>query len=367
MTIANHPANHSEVSTGALTLLCDCVGGRAGERLLIVSEPRGNNFYDDDAPRLTAEAGRALGMTVYETEADSFIKNADDIELLTKTLHGFDHVVFFSRIGDQIRFTNNDAMPPATMCYTLNRDSLNSAFGTACYHGLCEIKKLIDEAFYNAAHIRVTCPRGTNYEGKPCWENQGPDEVTLKRFPMLVPRPVPGKGFCGRVALSRFLVGTGSRFYEPYYLPLQDDVFACIDNNRITHFEGEATEVRRVEQHYEHVAGQFDIDPWVVHSWHAGMHPGCGFENDAESDMLRWSSSAFGNPRLLHFHTCGDYAPGEICWHVVDPTIYLDTIPVWEDGCLRPERLPGSTEILERHPRLAALFDNPYRAIGLAS
>jgi len=355
-----------DISIGALTLLRECVGGRAGERLLIVSEPRGNNFYDEDTPALAAQAGRALGMTVYETELGSTVESPEDTDSLMQTLQGFDHVVFFSRVGDQIRFSDNKKMPPATMCYTLNRDSLNSAFGTACYHGLCEIKNMIDSAFHNARHIRVTCPRGTNYEGCPVWTQGANDEVTLKRFPMLIPKPVPMQGFSGRIAMSQFLLGTGSRFYEPYCLPLQEVVTACVVGSRISHFEGDPAEIKRVEEHYKHVAGQFGIEPWVVHSWHAGMHPGCGFENDATLDLLRWSASAFGNPRLLHFHTCGDYAPGEISLHVVDPTIYLDDIPVWEDGCLYPQRLTGSSDVLERHPNLVALFNDPYREIGLA-
>ncbi len=355
----------SAVSVGALTLLCDCVGGRAGERLLIVSEPKGNGFYDDDAPALTAAAGRAIGMTVYETEAENFITSVADTQTLVKTLSGFDHVVFFSRLGDQIRFSEHVEMPPATMCYTLNRESLNSAFGTACYRGLCEVKSVIDDAFLNASHIRVTCPRGTEYSGKPLAGEKPPLEVTLKRFPMLVPQPVACEGFSGQIALSRFLIGTGSRFYEPYYLPLPTDVMAMVSNNRITHFDGTARDVEAVEQHYRHVAGQFAIDPWYIHSWHAGMHPGCQFSNDAESDIIRWSGSAFGSPRILHFHTCGNYAPGEISWNILDPTITIDGIAVWEDGCLHPERLNNMAEVLDRHPNLAALYQQPVREIGL--
>lgn len=365
MTTNQRPAVSTNVSVGALTLLCDCVGGRAGERLLIVSEPKGSDFYDEEAPALTAEAARAIGMIVYETKASTFSDNADASSELMQTLSGFDHVVFFSRVGDQIRFSHSNQMPPATMCYTLNRDALDSAFGTACYSGLCEIKKVIDNAFLEASHIRVTCPRGTNYSGRPDWQHSPAVEVSLKRFPMLVPQPVPSSGFSGHIVLSRFLIGTGSRFYEPYYLPLPNDVFASVKNNRITHFEGKSTEVARVKAHYRMVSDKFSIKPWYVHSWHAGMHPGCNFQRNAQSDILRWSGSAFGSPRILHFHTCGDYAPGEISWNILDPTIYLDDIAVWENGNLHPERLKHCTAVLEKHPQLATLYEQPHRSIGL--
>jgi len=350
--------------TGALTLLRDCVGGQRGERLLIVSEAENTGFYDDQAPKLVAEMGETLGMHVFQAESKSFIQE-DEKSAFIHTLAGYDHVVFFSRIGDQIRFSKDAQLPSTTMCYTLNHESLNSPFGKACHHGMEEIKDAIDHAFETASEIRVTCPKGTDISGQPQWLKDDPVEVSVKRFPLLVPRPVPAAGFSGTVALSRFLLGTGSRHYDPYYLSLPSDVVAHIDNTRITRFEGTDADVKRVEEHYLNVSNQFDIDPWHVDSWHAGIHPACHFETDAEADILRWSGTAFGNPRLLHFHTCGNYAPGEISWNILDPTIYLDDVALWENGQLYPNRIAEAEILLKNHPILAELFANPYRKIGL--
>lgn len=370
------PTAPLEQFSGAMTLLRDCVGGAAGERLLIVREPPGSGFYDEAAPRITAAAARALNMRVYLTQSDCFLASAEDTDTLMETLRGFDHIVFFSRVGDQIRFSEDSGMPSSTMCYTLDLESLNSPFGTACYFGMCEIKKVIDEAFFNASHVRLSCPLGTYYEGRPDWslaargksasKPAGAKDVRIKRFPMLISQPVPASGLSGKIALSRFLVGTGSQFYEPYHLPLTSTVFAHVDNNRISHFEGSPEEVVRVQQHYEHVSRTLDIDPAFVHSWHAGIHPGCHFQPMAETDIMRWSGTAFGNPRILHFHTCGDYAPGEISWNILDPTIWIDDVPVWENGHLYPERLPNSAEVLAAHPHLVELYKHPHRDIGLA-
>lgn len=349
---------------GAMTLLRDCVGGKNGERLLIVREEN-TGFYDDHAPGLVMQAGEALGMQMFEAQSRSFITNADEKTAFLNSLIGYDHIVFFSRVGDQIRFAKNTGLPSTTMCYTLNSEALNSSFGTACYHGMHEIKDAIDESFATATTIRVTCPRGTDYTGQPLWPSEEPAEVTVKRFPLLVPRPVPAGGFCGQVVLSRFLVGTGSQYYEPYCQPLPNDVIAHFTHNRITHFEGHEHDVALVEDHYINVSKQFDIDPWHVDSWHAGIHPGCHFEPDAEADIFRWSGTAFGNPRLLHFHTCGTYAPGEISWNVLDPTIYIDDVAVWEAGQLFLDRIPEIEAVMNRHPNLAWLFANPSRSVGL--
>lgn len=353
----------SAVSAGAMSLLRDCVHGDPGERLLIVEEPKGAGYYDEEAQKMAAAAGRAMGLRVYEMEAPGSLGDADDVSAFIESLRGFDHVIFFTRVGDQIRFADLPGMPSSTMCYALDRAMLDSTFAAACHHGMCELKAAIDDAFATASVARVTCPSGTDYTGDPSSFAAEAVEVTLKRFPMLVPRPVLAAGFSGRIALTRFLVGTGSQFYEPYSLPLHDTVFAIVEDNQLLGFEG--PEAAKVSAHYKRVGAQFDLDPWFVHSWHAGMHPGCGFEAEAESQIIRWSGSAFGNPRVLHFHTCGDYAPGEISMNVFDPTITLDGVALWEDGQIFPERIESCARVLDDHPRLLELFRTPRRDIGI--
>lgn len=351
------------IPLGALSLLRDCVHGGPGDRLLIVEEPHGAGYYDHEAQKIAAAAGRAMGMKVYETEAPCSICDQDEVAAFVELLKGFDHVVFFTRVGDQIRFSELPDMPPSTMCYALDREMLEGPFASACHHGMCELKAAIDEAFAAASEARVTCPSGTDYAGDLSSFSMDGVEVTLKRFPMLVPRPAPAEGFRGRVALTRFLVGTGSRFYEPYSLPLAGTVFAHIEDNRIVDFEG--AEAGKVREHYQRVGDQFGLDPFFVHSWHAGIHPGCGFGAEAESQIIRWSGSAFGNPRVLHFHTCGDFAPGEISMNVFDPTITLDGVAMWEGGRLHPERFEACAHILASHPNLRELFAAPRRDIGI--
>jgi hypothetical protein len=79
----------------------------------------------------------------------------------------------------------------------------------------------------------------------------------------------------------------------------------------------------------------------------------------------RWSGGAFGNPRLLHFHTCGAYAPGEICWNVVDPTIEVDGRVIWRAGRIDLDAVPGAATIVRSYPEVARLFEVPARDIGI--
>lgn len=355
-----------QVSDGALSLLRDCVQGTTGESLLIVTEPKGTGYYDEDAPVLALGAARAMGMDV-ETIESPLLDGADLGAGVLDVMRGYDHVIFFSRVGDQLRFSSLKDAPSTTMCYTLDREMLESNFGAACYHGLCEVKELLDDTVSNCREVRVTCPRGTDYSGIPSPLAETWVDASMKRFPMLVPRPVPAEGFSGRIALGEFVVGTGAHHYSPYSMFFDNEVFAVVEDNRIIRFEGDEVEIARVNTHYEHVAGRFGIDPWFVHSWHAGIHPGCGYSTSLRQEIERWSGCAFGNPRLLHFHTCGGTAPGEISWNIVDPTIYVDGIAIWDKGRLHPERLPGGEALMGAHPKLRKSFLNPRLDIGMDS
>ena len=58
----------------------------------------------------------------------------------------------------------------------------------------------------------------------------------------------------------------------------------------------------------------------------------------------RWAQTVFANPRVLHFHTCGTGPPGEICWMVIDPTVTIDGVALWENGRLHPDRFARTME-----------------------
>ncbi len=197
-------------------------------------------------------------------------------------------------------------------------------------------------------------------------DEDGGGDVGVKRFPMGVPQPIVSDGFKGRVALGRYLTPTGSKAYDPPHVAIDGNVFAHLDGHRIVDFTGEAGQVTTIRQHYEHVAGLFEIEPFIAHSWHAGIHPGCRYSDTVEANPDRWSNNVFTHPRLLHFHTCGNYAPGEICWTILDPTVVVDGTALWEDGVLHPTRFESGQHCFAEWPELDDLFAAPVTPIGIA-
>lgn len=358
--------DNPDFARGVVNLLTHCAGARAGESLVIIEEDLREGYYGDGLAAAVETVATKLGLAVkrclvpFSPDADTL---SPELEVIVTEN---DHALFLARLGDQLRFK---AMPESArpiVSYALDRAAFASGFGTAPYQAFVALKQAINDCIGNSTQIRVTCPLGTDFSGvPPRLEVEKPADVSIKRFPMSVFAPVPAEGFTGRVAVAHLICGTGSRYYKPFGYRVKEPLFVTIEAGRICRWEGAPTEVERVKAHYTAVGARYGIDPDFIHSWHAGIHPGCAYPGSAHDNYERWSGSAFGNPRLLHFHTCGTYAPGEICWNIVDPTIEVDGRRIWDLGMLCIEAIPGAAGILAEYPEVAALFAAPEQRIGL--
>lgn len=349
---------------GVMNLLENCARAKAGDRLLIAYEPPDFGYCDGAVVGLVSRVARAMGLEVSALDVGF---NADDPHFTPELLARIgeaDFVLFLARLGDQLRFSE---MPPGKsiiVSFALTEELFASGFANGNHHAFLALKTAANTAIAQAQEVRICCPLGTEVTGRPEMNLAPEGDTTILRFPMSVFTPVPAHSFSGRVALG-FLTGTGSRYYDGYTVEFDAPVHALLDRGRLTGFEGGSRDVARANAHYDRVSGMFGIDREFVHSWHAGIHPGCGFPWDMRTNWELWGGVAFGNPRILHFHTCGAYAPGEISWNIFDATVTADGVALWEAGVLRPERLPGGAEILARHADVAALFARPDRDIGL--
>ncbi|MFK7944773.1 MAG: hypothetical protein AB8B85_17945 [Paracoccaceae bacterium] len=350
---------------GAHNMLVHCGGFQAGDRLLIVHEDPSLGWYDKSIAEVVASSARAIGALPEIVEVGG--PDAPPPPALGEKLERSDGVVYLARIGDQDRFAPRTSNKPVIVSYARDVPALASAYGRADHRAFLALKSAIDDLLFGCRTIRISCPLGTEVTGSvdPVFRDTG--EVTVRRFPMGVPQPMPATTFEGRVALTRCLIPTGSHSYEPAALMLDGVAFARISGGRITGFDGAPDLVRSIQNHYAHVAGLFEIDPAVVHSWHAGLHPASAFHGRFTDDPDRWSNTIFTSPRFLHFHTCGAYAPGEICWMVLDPTIRLDGRKLWADGRLCVDIFPELEPVLTAWPVLGRLFSMGSQPLGIAT
>ncbi|MCV6591318.1 MAG: hypothetical protein OIF48_00080 [Silicimonas sp.] len=349
---------------GARNLLENCAGAQPGQRLLIAYEPAAFGYFDADAVDVVAGAARTMGLKVDTVDVGFNPGNPHLPSALLKRFAAADIILFLARLGDQLRFSNMPAGKRIIVSFALSRSLFGSGFANGHHDAFLRLKTAINTALDQAREVRITCRLGTDVRGRPEM-NLAPDgDTTILRFPMSVHTPTPAHSFSGRVAL-RFLTGTGSKYYDNYTIEFDEPVFAIMEKGRLTRFDGAPGDVARAEAQYNRVAALFDIDRTFVHSWHAGIHPGCNFPWDMRENFERWGGVAFGNPRVLHFHTCGAYAPGEISWNLLDPTIVVDGLRLWDNGVFHAARLPEGPDILAAYPCARALFEAPARDIGL--
>ncbi len=354
------------LAVGVRNLLVGCGGMTAGDGLLIIAEPAGGYYDPELAAAVAAEAAR-LGVeaTIRETPFNPVV--TDPSPELAAAMDAVDRVLFLARLGDQLRFRPSMAGGRAIMCYALDRAMLSSPFGRIPHRAMTALKDVVNAAFAAAEEVRVTCPAGTDFRGPAARFPEEGGETTVRRFPLSVYTPVPPDGYSGKVAQVGFLCATGSQAYEPPACEISDVLEVRFDGHWITGFAGDARDAARAEAHYDHVARLFGLERDYIHSFHGGIHPGLSYPMAPSADFDRWSNGAFGNPRLLHFHTCGRHAPGEISLNIVDPTVRLDGVALWESGRLHPERFPGGGALIDAEPELAAALSAPAREIGLGS
>jgi len=348
---------------GAANLIDNCIGDVKGLKVLLVCEDPALGWYDEAAPDLVHGTLLARGATVHRmiVGLPGNQPNPD----VQAAMNDADEVIFFSRLGDQGRFHWHYSGPHCVMSYALNAEMLDGGYGALDHAAMTAMKTAIDDITLHADHICVTCPQGTRFEGRPGTPTRPAADVIISRFPIGIPQPVPAEGFRGQAVLSSYLMPTGSKVYDPAFLALRDPVVAHFENSRITGFEGSDDMVADVEAHYARVAAEFGLDAYNIDSWHAGIHPLMAYDMTADADPTRWAGTAFQHPRLLHFHTCGAVPPGEICWMILDATVMINGIALWEDGRLYPERFERSRQVLEQFPALAVAFAAPAGPVGL--
>ena len=111
---------------GANNMLINCAGLKAGETLLIVSERGDLGWYDGDTAHFIASEAEKMGLnpTLVVVGSPENVR----CPRLMKQIEDNTVTIFFSRIGDQERFSNPKAGTRSVMCYIRDMDMLASPF-----------------------------------------------------------------------------------------------------------------------------------------------------------------------------------------------------------------------------------------------
>ncbi len=326
---------HCDPRRGARSLITEAIGARPGDTLAIIAEDPALGIYDALVPVCVADMAAELGIDATIVPVSDHAGLDDIPEPVLTALMTSTHVLFHARLGDTLRFETIPGSASVTMSYALDLSVLGGPACTVPHRVMRDIQAAYDGIVDRALHWRIRCPLGTDIEGTQDLETIAAGEAedfTVIRYPVCAPRPIACATANGTVALAHWLMASGNRKYDDDELLLDEVVLAQVAEGRVVDLDGPKRLVEAIRAHGERVGGLFGIDPWIVHSWHAGINSGAFYPVRAAVDLERWGKVAFANPRYLHFHTCGAYAPGEIAWTLFDASAEFDGRTLWRDG-----------------------------------
>lgn len=342
---------------GARNLLFNCAKLCSGDKVLIINEDPNLGWYDQEVSSYVSKEAENNKIAVTQLQVGA-PDNSDKKEL-EELINEYDCTIFFARLGDQDRFETKKFRKKRVMSYVKNLENLRSNFGTLPYQAMIDLKGAIDQTLSEANHIQITCPLGSNFSGVITKEvEKKEEEVSVFRFPMVVPKPFSSKNFSGIIVINNCLTPTGSKVYQPSSLLIQNPLSIYIKDCKIVDLKGTSSDIKNFENHYDWISKKFNIDKNFVHSWHAGIHPSISYKNTMRENPDKWSNTLFASPKYLHFHTCGNYAPGEICWMIPDHTIKIDSVAMWKKGEFKPQGFKTIEECLIKWPSMNEIFSS---------
>ena len=281
---------------GALNLILNCAELSPHKKVLIVAENEKFGWYDKFVAKIVqkycTELEIAANLLKIEEPTE---ENSYKIQKLSAK---YDCIIYFSRLGDLKRFENVHSCK-VVMSYARNINMLASQFGTTNYKIHLDFKKSIDEVFINTKKLKISCPSGTDVTGNCYKVFSDNNDVAIKRFPMVVHSPISANLLSGVVVVEKFLTSSGSSFYSPSNIKLNEKVKFYIKNGHIQSIIGNEKDVCNIKRHYDYVSNKFEIKRDIVHSLHCGIHNGLlseSIKSKAINVFLKIVKSKIKNP-----------------------------------------------------------------------
>lgn len=324
-----------DLERGARNLLLQCARARPGERLLLVGEQGTRPFFDPVLCTEVARVANALDLASEIVLAEPGADASHFPDTVIDAMQDADVVIFFSRLGDQVRFIESPGPGRKIMTYTLTLEHLGSEFATVDYETMQTMHDCLLSDIRGASHYRIETDNGTRLEGhihdSTFAEESAVTEFSLALFPVMIFPPINFHVLNGRLMLDHFLTSSSTRAYEDSVLRLDTPIGVTVEDCRMVEFEGKPELIDRVRAQLERAAAITGGDPYRLNSWHTGINPYTFYSDDPFIDLERWGSVAFGSPRYTHIHAAGN-DPGDISIQVFDASISLDDSLYWKHG-----------------------------------
>ena len=323
------------LAKGARNLLQNCAGATAGDRVLLVGESGSAPFFDpllcDDLADVCATLGIDSQVILAQPGADASHFPVAVSEAMQTT----DITIFFSRLGDQLRFIESPGASKKIMCYTLDRAHLASDFAGTDYHAMQRLHDHLLAKITASKTYSIEAPNGTSLTAiVPNQVDSGKSPVTefsLQLFPVMIFPPLHFHRLEGQLVLEHFLLSSSTRAYADSVLYLDSPIKITVEDSQMIAFDGNHQLIGRLRHQLERAASITGGDPYQLNSWHTGINPYTFYQGDPYRDLERWGTVAYGSPRYTHIHAAGN-DPGDVSIQLFDASIAFDGEVLWDNG-----------------------------------
>ena len=355
--------NRESWREGADNLLLGCAELKAGQTVLVISEPA--IWVERAAIEFIEERARALGAKVKSVWTGR-PAGPDAIEpALAQAIRDADITIFNHMMGAMLRFRPIAGSGIRVLNYATTGALLDSEFSRVPFGLWAKAGGLIAQEMNAAQRWRITCPLGTAIEGAvPEAERMqaggpNPDGFALRTFPIGTHRPTSALGASGQIAV-RWLASSSLFDMGTQGVRLDDIVRLDVANGHIAAIHGAPRAVEAARNFLSETGKKRGKDGLMVNSWHIGTNPQAFSPWRDSEDLEAWMNLAHNNPRMLHFHAVGEAIPGEISLPIIDPTVEIDGTVFWQGGRSRLLERPAFTSIAAATPHGARAFElNP--------
>lgn len=325
-------ARIGEIEPGVRNLLLNCAKARPGDHVLLVGEEGDDPYFDPAICDAVAGIAEGYGLLPEVAMAAPVADASQFPSAIHEAMLRADRTIFFSRLGDQVRFNLPGDRAKAVMTYTLGLDYLAAPFAAADFGVMKKVHDALLDLILSARSYRLTGACGTDLVSHTVGRrDEAVADFALELFPVMIFPPVICHDMHGTLAIRHFVTSSSTRAYADSTLVIDRPILVRVEHSRMTGFEGPHDLVTRLKAQLARAAALTGGDPFRINSWHTGINPNTYFKGDPYADLERWGTVAYGSPRYTHMHAAGN-DPGDAAFHLMDLTISLDDETVWDRG-----------------------------------
>ena len=320
---------------GARNLLLNCANAKAGDHILLVGEQSETPYFDPRLCQDVADVAKKIGVSAEIILAEPVIDASRFPGSVSAAMQSADVTIFFSRLGDQVRFADSPGSGKKIMTYTLTRQHLQSLFAGVDYQAMKLIHDELLTDIESSTSYRIETSSGTDlYAQLPHINNIEKSDVvdfTLELFPVMIFPPIVFSKLSGQLIIERFIMSTSVRQYDDSVFYLDSPVAVTVEDSRMVDFDGDSSVIVGLQSQLERAAAITGGDPYRLNSWHTGINPYTFFEGNPYDHLERWGTVSYGSPCYTHFHTAG-FDPGDASINLLNASISFDDKPFWDEG-----------------------------------